>query len=347
MRDPLTEFVQQALNQGLSREQITQALDRAGWSSEEIQAGLAGFVDAGIALPVPRKRASTSPREAFLFLLLFCTLYTWMFALGSVGFDLLNMHFLQPGELAIRWISSLRAGLASVLVAFPLFLFLDHLTIREALRNPGQRISPIRRWLTYLTLFTAAAAVVSDLITLLLTFLEGEVTTRFFLKVLVVALLAGSAFIHYLRGLKLDERDPSSPARPFRVQARLLLGGVVAGVMGMALWNAGSPLKARLYRQDNQRTRALEAIERSLQSYIQTKGELPADLTACDTGSDSYLSEKTDPVTGEPYHYRVLDDTHAKVGATFALSSAPGGDDGFWKHGSGSVTFRIEVRKNP
>ena len=139
-----------------------------------------------------------------------------------------------------------------MLVAFPLFLFMDHLTTAEAHRNPGQRISPIRRWLTYLTLFVAATALVSDLITLTLTFLEGEITLRFFLKVIVVAVLAGSAFTHYLLQLRRDETEPSESGAS-RGKGRRLLAGTVGIVLAIAFWTAGSPLKAKLHRQDNQR----------------------------------------------------------------------------------------------
>jgi hypothetical protein len=346
MRDPMIEFVHQALKQGLSREQITQALKGGGWSPEEIQTGLDAYVDAGLPIPVPRKRASTSPKEAFLFLVLFCSLYTWMFALGSLCFDLLNLALAQPGEVPGHGISSLRAGMAAVMVAFPLFLFMQWLAREEALRNPGQRISPIRRWLTYLTLFGAAVAIVSDLITLGIMFLEGEVTLRFLLKVLVVALLAGSAFIYYLRQLKQEEREPSPATVSRRVIWVPLLTCAVLAVLGVAFWNAGSPLKARLYRLDQERVRDLKAIEERVQHYYQAKDVLPPDLAACDVMPGLFVEHKKDPVTGDPYRYRVVDATHVEIGATFALpSSNTWGDEGFWKHGAGKADFRVEARK--
>jgi len=348
MSAALFEFVHQSLELGLTREQIAQGLKEGGWSAQEIQTALDAFVDAGLPLPVPKKRASASPREAFLFLVLFCSLYTWIFALGTLCFDLLNIALIQPGEVALHWIGSLRAGMASVMVAFPLFVFMQYLTAAEARQNPGQRISPIRRWLTYLTLFAAAAAVVSDLIVLGLHFLEGEVTLRFLLKVLVVALLAGSAFTYYLRQLKQDERSPSLESASNWRYGIHLLAGLIILVMGLAFWNAGSPLKARQLRQDQARIQDLRAIENSIRYYYDAKGVLPADLSACDTSTDTFVESKRDPVTGKPYRYRVLDPIHAEIGADFARPSQPlREDDGFWKHGAGPTDFRIEVRKRP
>ncbi len=349
MSQPLNLFVHQALSQGLSREQIAQALEKGGWSPEEIRTALHAYVDTDLTLPVPRKSASTSPKEAFLFLVLFSSLFTWMFAIGATTFDLLNLWLPMPGEgeRLTYLISSLRSGIASMLVAFPLFLFMDHLATAEARRNPGQRISPIRRWLTYLTLFAAATALVSDLITLTLTFLEGEITLRFFLKVSMVAMLAGSAFAHYLLQLRKDETEPSQTGTS-RGKGRLLLAGAVGIVLAIAIWNAGSPLKAKLYRQDKQRIQDLVAIKDRIEAFNQRQGHLPARLEDLNREPDSFVEHATDGVTRQPYHYRVVDPTHVEIGATFALpSSRTRGEQGFWNHEAGPATFCIEVKATP
>jgi hypothetical protein len=63
----------------------------------------------------------------------------------------------------------------------------------------------VRRWLTYLTLFSAACALLGDFATLVYNVLGGELTVRFLLKVLTVGLIAGTAFFYYLRDLRQDE----------------------------------------------------------------------------------------------------------------------------------------------
>ena len=72
-------------------------------------------------------------------------------------------------------------------------------------RDPTKRGSKVRRWLTYLTLFAAATALICDVGTLVYSLLGGEITGRFLLKVAVVALIAGSAFGYYLSDLRADE----------------------------------------------------------------------------------------------------------------------------------------------
>ncbi|MBM3888058.1 MAG: hypothetical protein FJ388_02910 [Verrucomicrobia bacterium] len=362
MNQPIAEFVREALSRGVSRDEITRALGKGGWSAKEIQTALDAFVETELPVPVPRKRVSSSPKEAFFFLVLFSALYTAAFAFGAMLFDLINLTFPQPGETASWWIQSLRFGIAWVVVAFPIFLFMSGLIARETARNPGQKISPIRRWLTYLTLFVAATAIVGDLIALIVTFLEGDLTLRFGLKVAVVAILAGGTFLHYLRDLRRDEMAPSASPERARPGARLafagLIGAVVA-VVAMGFWFAGSPMRARLLAQDRQRVQDLTAIYWRVENYYRDKGTLPESLAACDISPATFVQQKKDRVTGEPYVYRVMDATHFEVGATFALPSAPDdggrhryssgywgpGEESFWKHGAGRQTFRIDVAR--
>jgi hypothetical protein len=361
MGSQISDFVYEALSRGVSREDIRQGLMKGGWTTKEINAALDAFVDSDLPLPVPRKRVSGSAKEAFIFLMLFSALYTTVFGLGVILFDLINLYLADPGESDFRWIISLRSGMATVIVAFPIFLFMGRIVRGEALRNPGQRISPIRRWLTYLTMFVASTALVSDLISLIVRFLSGDLTLRFVLKVVVVAILAGIVLSHYLRELRRDETTPSTEYRQTGT-ARFLRAGLTLAVLiilGFGFWTAGSPNKARIYALDNQRISDLADISVKVQQYYMNKGVLPESLVECDVNPDTYIRQKTDRITGQPYRYRVIDETHFEVGATFdspsqpeisnaPIVSSPGHvleNPGFWQHGSGSTTFTIDATK--
>jgi hypothetical protein len=74
-------------------------------------------------------------------------------------------------------------------------------------RDPARRASKVRRQLTYLTLFIAAAFIIGDLIALLDDLLGGELTLRFVLKVVTVAVIAAGLFLYYLRDLRMLDRD--------------------------------------------------------------------------------------------------------------------------------------------
>jgi preprotein translocase subunit SecY len=96
---------------------------------------------------------------------------------------------------------------SALIVAFPVFLYTSWLTGRAIQKDPVKRLSKIRRWLTYVTLFIAATVLIGDVTTLIYNLLGGELTMRFVLKVVTVALIAGTAFTYYLGDLRIDEQE--------------------------------------------------------------------------------------------------------------------------------------------
>jgi hypothetical protein len=203
----LDVFVRDALLRGQSRASILQALRAAGWSEEQVGGVLDAWSEVDFPVPVPRPRASLSARDAFLYLVMFATLYYTVWHLGSLLFDLIN-HAL-PDPAAVRgydyFSSSMRWSVASLLIAFPVFAFVANRLAKELRAHPIKRLSPVRRWLTYLTLYLAAIALICDVTTLVYNLLGGELSLRFVLKVLVVAAIAGCVFGYYLHDLRREE----------------------------------------------------------------------------------------------------------------------------------------------
>jgi membrane protein YqaA with SNARE-associated domain len=205
-------LVREALVRGASREEIERVLTRAGWSAEQVQGALAAFAPVDFPVPVPRPRPQLSARDAFLSLVLFATLYTVAINLGSLLFQLIDRAL--PDTAADRpWVSvgeAIRWSVASMVVALPVFLFVSSLTNREIRRNPIRRSSPVRRWLTYLTLFLASCVLIGDLVSLVYNLLGGELTARFVSKVAVVGAIAGGVFGYYLSELRTDDAEAAS-----------------------------------------------------------------------------------------------------------------------------------------
>ena len=210
INEELTGFIREALNLGLPRDEIRGALSQADWSDEEVEAALRSFAAVDFPIAVPRPRSSLSAREAFQYLVLFGTLYISAYSLGSLFFQFINLAFPDPlwsqNEIdaipeAIRW------AIASLVVATPVFLFTTRTISREIALAPLKRTSPVRRWLTYLTLAIAAGVLIGDSTTLVHSLLAGEATARFLLKALTAGGIAGSVFVYYLRDLRRDEKE--------------------------------------------------------------------------------------------------------------------------------------------
>lgn len=204
-------FVRESLAKGASKQDVEAALSAAGWAPEQTRSVLAAYADVPFLVPVPKPRPYLSAREAFLYLVLFATLYLSAWHLGSLLFDLINHAFPDPADgnyRVARLGQSMRWSIASLLIAFPVFVCVARLLAGEVARNPVKRLSGVRRWLTYLTLFVAASVLIGDMITLVYNVLGGELSLRFGLKVLVIAVIAGTIFSWYLIDLRREEKEP-------------------------------------------------------------------------------------------------------------------------------------------
>jgi hypothetical protein len=207
--DELLGFVRDALGRGLPRKQIEDALRQAKWEPAQVKGALAEFAEVDFPIPVPRPRPYLSAREAFMYLVLFSTLYVSAYNFGTLLFQFINGAFPDPAasgwgdysDTAVRW------SVSSLIVAFPVYLYVSLLISRAIRQDPGKRASKIRRWLTYLTLFVAAGVLIGDFIALVYNFLGGELTTRFVLKVATVGCIAGAVFGYYLWSLRHEEKE--------------------------------------------------------------------------------------------------------------------------------------------
>ncbi|MGA0112132.1 MAG: DUF5671 domain-containing protein [Chthoniobacterales bacterium] len=342
----LQSFVGECLARGSSKNDVARGLRTAGWPEREIQEALDSYVEAGLPLPVPRCRASTGPREAFLHLLLFFSLATWVIALGSLLFDLINVRFPLPGEQPAMDLGSSRFGIAAVAVAFPLFGLVLRLIRRDIAANPARGMDPIRRWLSSVALFIAVLILLGDAIGLVVTFLNGDLTVRFLLKAGVIASLAGPVVWW------LQQNLHSVPGRPG--SRRLLWYGIcalVVAAVGAAAWLTGGPLQARLRTQDDGRVDDLRAIYQAVLLYHTEQGRLPATLEDCNNNPKTFIRTLNDRISGAPYGYTVTGKNSFVLSADFALPSQGSDDsgdysdpqgDGFWRHQAGPQSFSID-----
>ena len=204
-------FIHAALEKGVSKPEIEQCLLQANWPADQIRNALDQFADIAFVVPVPKPRPYLSAREAFRYLLLFTTLYLSAYYLGSLLFSFVNLGFPDPAmDRVYRWQAEdrdIRLAASFLLVAYPVFLFMSRRIHRELASRPVKRLSVVRRWLTYLTLFVSASFVIGDLVTLVYNVLGGELTIRFFLKVLIVGVIAGTIFGFYLWDLRSEEHE--------------------------------------------------------------------------------------------------------------------------------------------
>jgi len=207
----LLAFVKESLTRGGRRAEVEQVLLRAGWPADQVKQALNHFADVEFSIPVPRPVPSVSAREAFMYVVMFVTLILSAYNLCDLLFELINRAFPDPADRMAEWtIQSIRWSLSSLIVAFPVSLYVAWLLARSMRRDPTKRASRVRRQLTYVTLFIASCVLIGDFTYVIYSFLGGELTVRFVLKALTVAIIAGTAFSYYLWDLRIDEKEPET-----------------------------------------------------------------------------------------------------------------------------------------
>jgi hypothetical protein len=203
-------FVKEALQSGKSKSEIAKVLKSAGWASAQTTSALNAFADESFSIPIPKPRPSLSARDAFLYLVMFSTLYYGAWNLGNLLFIFVERAFPEPTDNLYRfngfW-DNQRWSTAAIIIAFPVFFYVAYYIGQQIKLNPFKRLSSIRRWLTYITLFIAATALLSDVTTLVYNLLGGDLKIRFILKVLIVAAIAGTGFTYYLLDLRKEEKE--------------------------------------------------------------------------------------------------------------------------------------------
>lgn len=241
-------------------------------------------------------------------------LYASIFAFVSLIFGYLDHVF--PDPLAYYsgdpYASGISYQMAMIIVLLPVFFVLMRFIRRSIAADPTRGDVWIRRWALYLTIFIAGVTVAADLVTLVVYFLNGDVTLRFILKVVTILLVAAGGFMHFIADLR-----GFWTAQPR--QALMVAWGV--GVVALAaiiagFFIVGTPWEARLYRYDDEKVGHLQALQSQIVNYWQSKEKLPtalADLVDPISG----ITELRDPQTGAAYEYRVTGPMSFELCATF------------------------------
>ena len=297
-----------------------------------------------------QERSKTTPRDFFLWAGLVLSLYGSSISLIALLFAYVDHAFPDP----LAWYGdpyggAVRAAMAGVLVLVPTTLILSRI-IRKTIANDVSRAEIwVRRWALVLTIFIAVAIILIDLITLITTFLGGDLTIRFGLKVAIVLLISSGVFLHYLADLKgyWFANKKKADLVGYGVGALALLS-VIAGFFVI-----GTPTDLRMIRYDEQKVSDLQSIQYQVLNYYQQKGELPESLGALSDPLSSYMTP-VDPQTGAAYGYRVTDtlsfelcsffnrptpDTKGQGAHPSRDMAYPSGPNESFEHGVGETCF--------
>ena len=257
-----------------------------------------------------------TPKDVFLHLFNIVTFY-----LSMVGFIILYVQYVNvlfPDKLNYYFtsISDLVRTASSILfVAVPAYILTAWLLAKDLAVTPEKRELKLRKWLTYFTLFISAITIIVDLMIFVYNFLNGELSARFALKVLVVLLVACGVFGYYMWDLKRKDLKSKLPKILAIILAVLALGSIIVG-----FFIVGTPVDQRNRRFDEQRVQELQMLQNQVLNYWTLKHNLPANLSLLQDDISGFVVPM-DPDSKTPYEYKILDPLKFELCATFARSN--------------------------
>jgi hypothetical protein len=292
----------------------------------------------------------SGPKDVFLHLLSIVTLYASVISFIALLWQYINVWYPDPlNYYSAGIMQSIRWSASVLVVMFPVYVWVTWLINRGFGTEPARREIRVRKWLVYLTLFISAITVIVDVITLVYNLFGGELTLKFFLKVLVVLITAAAVFGYYYWDLR------SGTSRNLKAFAWGISVLVLAAVVG-GFFIVGSPTQQRERNFDARRVENLVNLQNQIVYYYQTKGMVPAKLSDLnDSIGGSVVTN--DPETNALYEYTPSGNLSFQLCANFNQPStsdmqaypktAPmpvgsiGGDlyNSNWTHGSGRVCF--------
>ncbi len=204
--------------------------------------------------------------------------------------------------------SDVRFAIASLVVMFPIYLGLSWYTARDIKKFLYKQDIPVRKIMIYCTLFVTVLTLIGTLVSVIYTYLGGEISVRFGLKALSVFVVALVLFGYYFYSLR---RDYSKPTYIPVLITVLTTAFVVAAV----LWSVsiiGTPSEMRAKKIDSTRLSDISRIQQEVLNRIQMTDKLPTSLSELDNAFQGY-QVPVDPVTKEAYGYRIIQQPTVKV----------------------------------
>ena len=344
-------YVSDRVRAGASKAEIKEELLAVGWSDEEADAA---YREGVIALGIPLPSAGTRPVlmrksstvDIIINLFSFILLGIVATAFGTLLFGIIEQTFPDAlaGSSAVSVsgaMDGIHYAIAALLIGFPLYVGALRIWFRKFREDEGRTESRLSQWLTYLVLLIASVTIVGDLIAVVFTFLQGEITWRFFLKALTISGIAGVIFGFYYFERKKIQYHQDIARKTFQTFGWSVASVVCISIL-LGFFVGGSPETARKQGFDIKRANDLSTLAGCIQGYASDLGTLPASMDVLQRSSAyAYCSSfMQDPETGKMYEYQVLESSltqgAGRVGAfelcaNFSLSSVETTASGYQK----------------
>lgn len=282
------------------------------------------------------------------------SLYVSISALTALLFGIITIFYPDTAQNSWEYegaTSTIRASIAFLFIFFPTYIILTRLvnTIR---RTEHGTYLTLTKWLIYLSLLIGGGVLLGDLVFVLMSFLNGELTIRFVLKAVALFGVVSAAFVYYV----LDARNYWQAQENKSKLYAALMGAFVVVVVIFGLTKIETPSQVRETNIDRAQVYDLQNIQSYIESYYQVQGTLPKSIDQLYEG----LEAPTASESRAPYTFVLLTDRSYKLCAEFVFASSKsekaqyseaividefGRKNSYnWEHGTGKWCFERAVQ---
>ena len=129
-----------------------------------------------------------------------------------------------------------------------------------------------------------------------------------------------------------------------------IIVGIVVLAVGYGVFLSGSPAKQRALQADERRVSDLQQISFGIDEYWARSQKLPETPEELRDSRYYFVESIIDPITAEPYEYRVVEEKKYELCAVFVLPSTDNKSSlrfpssKAWEHEVGRTCFALEVQ---
>lgn len=217
----LINFISQKISEGETIEQIKLQLIQMGWSEEDVNlaymmasASKGSMSTHNFQQPQLQqtqqqvqqnnfsKEKKSTAGEVVADVISFVALGFIISSFITLSFSIINYFFEDAASLMSYYSEKYLAqtvnyAVAVVVVAFPIYYFSIKYWLASFRKDPEKKENRLTKFVTYLVLLISLGVLAGDLVTILYNFLQGELSTRFFLKSFIVFIASAGVFGFY------------------------------------------------------------------------------------------------------------------------------------------------------
>jgi hypothetical protein len=253
----------------------------------------------------------TKALDVFLYLGIGITLVVSVTNLLQIVFTAIDRKFadiLNSTTYVDVYSSDVRFAIASLIVMYPLYLVLSWYVAKDISKFLYKRDLTVRKLMIYTTIFVTVCTLIGTLVSIIYTYLGGELSVRFAYKALAVFVVALGVFGYYFYSIRRNYGEKSS----IPVISTVVATVAVVAALVWSISIVGTPAEMRAKRIDSTRLSDISRIQQEVFNHFQSAEKLPLSLDELNDAFQGY-AVPTDPVTKESYSYKVMQQPVVKM----------------------------------